>query len=66
MVISQLFEQLQAAAVWQHDIEHYRSRRRLCKGASGAGAVMTSAHQKTFLAQPATQKLTKLLVIINK
>ncbi|GBH11787.1 hypothetical protein KPSA1_05235 [Pseudomonas syringae pv. actinidiae] len=65
MVGAQLLEQLQAAAVGQHHIQHHGSRSSLGQSLTCAGPVVTGAHLKTFLAQPTAQQFAQLLIIIN-
>jgi hypothetical protein len=64
MVVAQLLEQLQAAAVGQHHVEHHGRRGAVGQGFAGAQAVVAGAHLEAFLAQPTGQQLTEFLVII--
>jgi hypothetical protein len=63
---TQLLEQLQPAAVWQHHVQYHRRRGGFGQRLAGTLAVMASLHLKAFLTQPTAQELTQLLVIINK
>ena len=64
VVVAQLLEQLKAAAVGEHDIQHHGIGAGLCQRLAGAGTVVACANLKAFLAQPTDQQLTQLLVII--
>jgi len=64
VVVAQLLEQLQAAAVGQHHVEHHRCRGAVGQGLARAQAIVAGAHLETFLAQPTAQQLAELLVII--
>ena len=64
VVVTQLLEQLKAAAIGKHDIQHHGIRAGLAQRLAGAGTIVASANLKAFLAQPTDQQLTQLLVII--
>ncbi|MCY1425856.1 hypothetical protein D9M71_416610 [compost metagenome] len=66
MVAAQLLEQLQAAAVGQHHIEHHCRRGMLGQGDARRLAVMAGADVETFLAEPADQQLAEFLVVVDK
>ncbi|MNU04690.1 hypothetical protein D3C72_2492000 [compost metagenome] len=66
MFATQLLEQLQAAAVGQHHIQHHCRWRLFGQGFTGTQTVVTGAYRKTFLGQPAAEQLAEFLVIINQ
>ncbi len=66
MVGAQLLEQLQAAAIGQHHIQHHGGRRGLRQCLAGAVAIVAGLNLKAFLAQPTAQKLAELHIIINQ
>ena len=66
MFAAQLLEQLQAAAVGQHHVEHHGVRRLPGEGGAGAGAVVAGAHLEAFLLQPGGEQLGQFAVVVDQ
>ncbi|MNP85216.1 hypothetical protein D3C76_1848510 [compost metagenome] len=64
MIVAQLLEQFQATAVGQHHVQYHGCRGGFGQGLAGTLAIVTGPDLKTFLAQPAYEELTQLLVIV--
>ncbi|MNL44151.1 hypothetical protein D3C87_1667090 [compost metagenome] len=56
VIVAQLLEQFQTAAVGQHHVQHHRRRGRFGQRLARTLAIVAGAHMEAFLAQPATQE----------